>query len=128
MATRKTGWTVATAAAVAAFGASAFAQSDAGRTGFAQSEPAHSEVVLGFRATGDSLRVRVSTGGCTTANDFSFNVERSSGQAHLTVVRVVPDNCKGDFPEGTEIAFSYEAAGVNPAEHVRLMNRVAPQR
>ena len=46
----------------------------------------------------------------------------------MTLVRVVPDNCKGDFPEGTEIAISYEAAGVQRAEQVQLMNRVAPQR
>ena len=94
----------------------------------AQSEAARSETVLGFRATGDTLRVRVSTGGCTTANDFNVNVDRSGGQAQVTLVRVAPDNCKGDFPEGTEIAISYEAAGVGRAERVQLMNRVATPR
>jgi hypothetical protein len=128
MSNRKAGFTIAAAVVTAAFSAAAFAQSDPARTGLAQSGPARSEAVLAFRDTGDSLRIRVSTGGCTTANDFNVNVDRSRGQAHVTLVRVVPDNCKGDFPEGTEIAFSYEAAGVQPAERVQLMNRVAPQR
>ena len=114
---RKAGLTIAAAVVAAAFGTAAVAQSEATR----------SETVLGFRATGDTLRVRVSTGGCTSANDFNVNVDRSGGQAQVTV-RVVPDNCKGDFPEGTEIAISYETAGVQRAEQVQLMNRVAPQR
>ena len=74
------------------------------------------------------LRVRVSTGGCTTANDFNVNVERYGSQANVTLVRVTPDNCKGNFPEGVEIAISYQAAGIERPEQVQLMNRVSPQR
>jgi hypothetical protein len=118
MFTRKTGLTIAAAVVASAFGTAAVAQSEAAR----------SETVLSFRDTGDTLRVRVATGGCTSANDFNFNVDRSGGRAQVTLVRVVPDNCKGNFPEGTEIAISYEAAGVQRAEQVQLMNRVAPQR
>jgi hypothetical protein len=118
MLTRKAGLMIAAAVVAAAFSTAAGAQSEAAR----------SETVLGFRATGDTLQVRVSSGGCTTANDFTVNVDRSGGQAQVTLVRIVPDNCKGDFPEGTEIAISREAAGVEHAERVQLMNRVATPR
>lgn len=108
--------------------AAAVAATALGSAAFAQSELVRSEAVLSFRTTGDELRVRVGTGGCTTASDFSVNVERVRGQANVTLTRVVPDNCKGHFPEGTEVAFSYEAAGVQPNERVQLMNRVSPRR
>src|SRR5688572_20101660 len=104
----------------------AAAASVSAHAAMAQSQPAQTsqEPVLAFRAAGDVLRFRVHTGGCTSADDFQLNVRRSNGQADVTLVRVTPDNCKGDFPEGTEITFSYNAAGLTHAEAVRLMNRV----
>jgi hypothetical protein len=116
MSKRNLGLLIAGAVMASAFAHGASAQSPSAR----MSE----EPVLAFRATGDGLRFRVQTGGCTSAQNFQLGVQRSSGQAQLTLTRVVPDSCKGDFPEGTEITFSYDAAGIDRADAIQLMNRL----
>ena len=101
-----------------AFGSVAWAQSQAEATRTAQ------DTVMSFRATGDALQFRVPTGGCTSADDFTLAIDRSAGQAQVTLTRQTPDNCKGNFPEGTEITISRSAAGLGGAEAVRLMNQL----
>src|SRR5690348_8389879 len=99
MSKRKLGFVTLAAVAASAFGAAAWAQT---------LQPAGiAEPVLAFRTTGDAMTVRVQTGGCTSARDFHVGVERSNGEAHVTLTRMEPDNCKGFFPEGTELSFNY---------------------
>ena len=117
MSNREIGLVVAGAVLASAFGSAVFAQTQ-------EATATRQEPVMSFRATGDMLRFQVATGGCTTSEDFDVGVRHVDGQAQVTLTRRVPDNCKGNFPEGEEIAISYEAAGLNRSEPVRLLNRV----
>jgi hypothetical protein len=116
MSKRNISLVIAGAVLASAYGSVALGQS--------QSTLAGPEPVLSFRATGDTMRIRVHTGGCTSAENFSLAVERLSGLAQVTLTRQVPDNCKGNFPEGTEITFSYDAAGLDRADAIRLTNQL----
>jgi hypothetical protein len=92
--------------------------------GAGQRAPESLEPVLAFRATGKVLWFRVHTGGCTLADHFRLHVERKGGCAEVSLLRLIPDTCKGDFPNGTEITFSYESAGLERDEVVRLTNPI----
>ena len=96
----------------------AAAQSDGGR----QPSP---EPVMAFRATGHELVFRVPTGGCTTVQDFQVGVQRSGQDVRLSLARQRPDTCKGWFPTGIEISIPYEDLGLQTADRIRLVNRVA---
>ena len=93
--------------------------------GDAQAGP---EPVLSFQATGQALVFRVETGGCTIAEDFHVDVQRSGGEVSVSLDRQRPDHCKGWFPEGTEIAFPYGDVGLQAADRIRLVNAVEPAR
>ena len=82
------------------------------------------EMVLAFRATGTQLVFCVVSGGCTETEHFKLDVRRRSGKAEVTLTRLVPDNCKGNFPDGTEIKFSYAKIGLDRNDVIRLCNPV----
>jgi hypothetical protein len=82
------------------------------------------EPVLAFRTTGTQLVFRVFSGGCTETEHFHLDVRRRNGQAEVTLTRIVPDNCKGDFPDGTEIRFSYAKIDLDRNDVIRLRNPV----
>ena len=56
--------------------------------------------------------IRVATGGCTDKNSFRVHVQKdeSATAPHyvLTINRIVPDECKALFPEGTLVLFDLE--------------------
>lgn len=82
------------------------------------------EAVLAFRATGTQLVFRVASGGCTEVEHFHLGVSRRNGRAEVTLTRLVPDTCKGDFPEGTEITFDYAEISLARDDVIRLRNAV----
>ena len=82
------------------------------------------EPVLAFHTTGTQLVFRVFSGGCTETEHFHLDVRRRNGKAEVTLTRIVPDNCKGDFPDGTEIRFSYAKIGLDRNDVIRLCNPV----
>jgi hypothetical protein len=90
----------------------------------APAAPERLESILEFRATGELLQFRVYSGGCTQAEHFHVRVERRDGQAELTLIRLVPDNCKGHFPQGTEISFGYDTVGLDRTDAIRLVNPI----
>jgi hypothetical protein len=96
----------------------ATAQSDGDR----QSRP---EPVMSFRADGHELVFRVPTGGCTTVTDFQVGVQRSGRDVSLSLARQRPDTCKGWFPAGIELTIPYQDVGLQTADRIRLVNRVA---
>ena len=67
---------------------------------------------------------QVFSGGCTETEHFHLGVSRRNGKAEVTLTRIVPDNCKGDFPDGTEIRFSYAKIGLDRNDVIRLCNPV----
>jgi hypothetical protein len=85
------------------------------------------EAVMAFRATGQELVFRVPTGGCTTAQDFRVDVQRSGRDVSLSLARQRPDDCKGRFPAGIEISIPYGDVGLQTADRIRLVNSVGLQ-
>ena len=83
------------------------------------------ERVFAWRLEGERLIVRVSSGGCTTGDDFRLKRlpnSISQGPIALALLRNRLDHCKGFFPEGEEITLRLEDWGVGPAEEVYLLN------
>jgi hypothetical protein len=85
------------------------------------------EAIMAFRTTGHELVFRVPTGGCTTAQDFRVDVQRSGHDVRLSLARQRPDDCKGRFPAGIEITIPYGDVGLQTADRIRLVNSVVPQ-
>ncbi|MBN1698899.1 MAG: hypothetical protein JW881_15385 [Spirochaetales bacterium] len=80
------------------------------------------------------LRFIAASGGCTTKADFRVNVHREAGVSEkvphygLSIERVVPDECKGFFPEGAVIEFDLEKdLGLKGTYTVSIANPVFPR-
>ena len=97
----------------------------AAQSGGGRQPPA--DTVMAFRATGQELVFRVPTGGCTSAEDFRVEVERSDHDVSLSLARQRPDDCKGRFPAGIEISIPYGDVGLQTADRIRLVNAVVSQ-
>jgi len=77
--------------------------------------------------------VTVSTGGCTEKSDFQITSHRiRSGSASVEVRRLNPDACKGNFPDGMTLSFSWKELKLpkkttisikNPIEHPSKLAR-----
>lgn len=50
---------------------------------------------------------------------------RNGESTTLLLIRKKADSCKGFFPQGEEIAFSYEQLGVERGESIEIDNPVA---
>jgi hypothetical protein len=81
------------------------------------------EVIHSFNVSDDSLVFRVPTGGCTTEQSFRVDVQRSRQTANVSLVRTVPDDCKGFFVDGTEVSYPLNRIGVNPGDTIQVRNR-----
>jgi hypothetical protein len=64
--------------------------------------------LLAAEPTRDGLTLTVPTGGCTKKSDFELiSSPINRGGAVVEVRRPVPDFCKGNFPDGIKLAFSW---------------------
>lgn len=52
------------------------------------------------------LTLQVSSSGCTLPEHFRLLVTSVPNGKEITVIRVIPDRCRGFFPEGEEIQLS----------------------
>ena len=81
------------------------------------------EPVYSVSATKAGLAVRVSSNGCTKAEDFTVSVEKAPGGPVLNLVRTRPDPCRAFAMGGTVVVFDYEAIGLSG--DFRLANPLA---
>jgi hypothetical protein len=92
-----------------------------------RAESAALEKLLAAKPTKTGLALTVSTGGCTKKTDFEIKSHRIKKRvASVEVRRVTPDACKGNFPDGMKLSFSWSELKVpnktkilvkNPIEH-----------
>ena len=82
--------------------------------------------LIAARTGPDGVVFTVPTGGCTSPADFRVAVQRGSGEAAVTLHRLTPDACKGFFPGGMEIAYSWAELGLPPGSALRIVNRIDP--
>jgi hypothetical protein len=98
-----------------------------------RAEPDALERLLSAKPTRTGLTVTVSTGGCTEKSDFQITSHRNrSGAASVEVRRLTPDACKGNFPDGMTLSFSWKELKLpkkttisikNPVEHPSKLAR-----
>ena len=82
--------------------------------------------LIAARTGPDGVVFTVPTGGCTSRADFRVAVRREAGEAAITLHRLTPDACKGYFPAGVEIAYSWAELGLPPGSAPRIANRIDP--
>jgi hypothetical protein len=76
---------------------------------------------------GETLRFRVATGGCTSAEDFDLQVSRKDRHSVITLYRLRADECKGFFPEGVEIFFDSDQLGLGSDSLIVIENQFSGQ-
>lgn len=85
------------------------------------------ETLMGIQFEDDKLKIRVSTGGCTTNESFQINVIKGFTGIPPYIVeiyRVVPDYCKGLFPEGVVLEFDLKELEIEPFASFTLQNKI----
>ena len=83
------------------------------------------EVIKGYTLLEDRIIFRVHTGGCTSKSSFEVEVNKGvTGMPPymITLFRTVPDPCKGYFPEGIEITFTFEELGIEKGSELLVIN------
>jgi hypothetical protein len=81
--------------------------------------PAPLAELLATEATKDGLTLTVPTGGCTKKSDFELTSSPVKNSAAVVEVRrPIPDTCKGNFPGGLKLAFSW--AELKLPEHTKI--------
>jgi hypothetical protein len=82
-----------------------------GRGGY----PGRIEAVYAIQADRTSVRVRVSSNGCTRKQDFQVQTQRSN-PSRITLIRRTPDRCRS-FAQGSAwLTFSYGELRINPQD------------
>jgi hypothetical protein len=86
---------------------------------WARAEPAPLAELLAAETTKDGLALTVPTGGCTKKSDFELTSSPvKNGAAVVEVRRLAPDVCKGNFPNGLKLSFSW--AELKLPEHAKM--------
>ncbi len=90
---------------------------------FAQSEPL--ERLLAAETQADGISVTVPTGGCTSKSDFEMSSHMAGdGRAEIEFKRLKPDDCKGNFPRGLKLFFSWNDLKLPAATTLVVKNPV----
>ena len=84
------------------------------------------ERLLPQKETDTSVSVNVSTGGCTTKENFSIARVTAGSPAVVVLKRNTPDRCKGWFPEGTWLDFRKDELGLGRSSSVQFFEESAP--
>jgi hypothetical protein len=82
------------------------------------------ETPLEVRLEGEKVVFRVVSHGCTQKEDFVVRKDSHSPYGErgviLTLLRLRPDECRGFFRDGTEVAFSRQELGLPSEIRVRV--------
>jgi hypothetical protein len=66
------------------------------------------EKLLSAETGADGINVTMRTGGCTSKSDFAVNARPTGGnRADVEFNRLHPDDCKGNFPGGLKLFYSW---------------------
>ncbi|PXA78112.1 hypothetical protein DMC25_22765 [Caulobacter sp. D4A] len=68
------------------------------------------------------LVARVSSNGCTKAEDFKVEANRRDSVVAITLVRERPDLCRALVPEGKDVRFDLDGLGVQRNDRIRVRN------
>jgi hypothetical protein len=71
------------------------------------------EAVYSVSAEKAALAARVSSNGCTKAEDFAVAVDKTAGESVVTLRRTRQDPCRAFVIGGTVLKFDYQAIGLS---------------
>ncbi|MCX4027550.1 hypothetical protein H0A36_19485 [Endozoicomonas sp. SM1973] len=82
------------------------------------------EVLMGVDILPNSIELHVASGGCTSANSFTINVDKTASPHSVTVLRVQPDFCEAHIPDGIKVSFDRAALGLDGKVEFILTNKI----
>jgi len=98
----------------------------------AGAEPAPLAELLAAETTAAGLNVTVPTGGCTQKSDFDVTSRAlAHGGASIEIRRLREDSCKGNFPDGLKLVFTWDDLKLPGPTKLTIKNRISasfPQR
>ncbi len=75
--------------------------------------------------TDAGLNVTVPTGGCTKKADFEVSAQPpSKGAARIEIRRLKIDYCKGNFPDGLKLSFTWDELKLPAGTKLTVVNKV----
>ncbi|MFZ1109163.1 MAG: hypothetical protein WAN43_12585 [Rhodomicrobium sp.] len=84
--------------------------------------------LLAAKPTDAGIDVTVTTGGCTKKADFAVSAQPpAQGAAKVEIRRLKSDWCKGNFPDGIKLTFTWEELKLPAGTKLSLANPVAGQ-
>jgi|SRR5208337_3676963 len=90
-----------------------------------QAEPAVLEKLLAVKFTKMGVTLTVWTGGCTKKSDFEIMSRRLKKRVvSIEVRRLAPDVCKGNFPDGVKLLFSWSELRAPNRTKILLRNPI----
>ena len=72
------------------------------------------------------IAVTVETGGCTAKADFAVSSTAALGKTEIGLRRAKADTCKGNFPDGLKLQFSWSDLKLSPGSQYVLTNPMLP--
>ena len=91
----------------------------------AEAEPSRLAELLAAETTKTGISVTVPTGGCTKKDDFEISSRvLRRGKAIVALRRSKPDDCKGNFPDGLELTFTWSELKLPEHSKVSFENRI----
>ena len=81
--------------------------------------------VLSWRDTGEEVRIRVPSNGCTTKDSFYPEVTGSAAGGwafDLALIRVHADDCRAMLPTGVELSWTKDELGLPDGAELRVIN------
>ncbi len=94
----------------------------------AHAEQAPLADIMAAEQTDSGISVTVPTGGCTKKADFEVSASPvSTGAAQVEIRRLKRDYCKGNFPDGLKVLFTWDDLKLAAGTKVTITNLAASQ-
>ncbi|MDE1461323.1 hypothetical protein [Spartinivicinus poritis] len=82
------------------------------------------EVLMGVDILPNSIELHVASGGCTNADSFIINVDKSASPYSVTILRIQPDFCEAHIPDGIKVSFDRTLLGLGGKVEFILTNKI----
>jgi len=94
-----------------------------GGAGVLAQNSSHGDIIYGWNLTADGIEIDAPTGGCTTKDSFSTSTSvTSGGEVEIVFHRKDDDNCKGNFPGGVNLLFTWNDIRIPAGSKVKVEN------
>ena len=85
------------------------------------------ERIVSAEPTPAGIAVTVATGGCTKKADFEVSASAAvDGKAAIELHRTKPEHCKGNFPDGLKLQYTWADLNLPEGTQLTVKNPVEP--